>query len=122
MVDLEDVEAGVGVAVGEGVEACTEEDVLGDSVGDGLGERVFGVAAAGDHEGAEGDGVGTLFEVGVAAGCAVELFGVGAEDGDGDGVSEDEGMGVEELVRGSAQGHAESSTGWACVFHVKECR
>ena len=39
VVDLEDAEGGVGIAVGEGVEACAEEDVLGDAAGDGLGER-----------------------------------------------------------------------------------
>jgi hypothetical protein len=63
VVDLEDAEAGVGVAVGEGVEACAEEDVLGDTVADGLGELVFGVAAAGYKEGAEGYGEG-LVELG----------------------------------------------------------
>ena len=87
VVYLEDVEVWVGVAVGEGVEAGTEEDVLGDSVGDGLGEQVFGVAAAGYEEGAEGYGEG-LVELGGGAVDFGQVF--GAEDGDGDGVVEDE--------------------------------
>jgi len=107
VVDLEDAEGGVGVAVGEGVEACSEEDVLGDAASYGVGELIFGVAAAGDEEGAEGEGEG-LVELG---GGAVDFGKVGfAEDGDGDGVVEDEGRGVIELVGGSAESYAESGS------------
>jgi hypothetical protein len=54
---------GVGVAVGEGVEAGAEEDVLGYTVGYGVREIVLCIAAAGDQEGPEGDGEG-LVELG----------------------------------------------------------
>ena len=94
VVDLEDLEMRVGVAVGEGVEAGTEEDVLGDSAGDSPGEEVFGVTAAGDEEGAKSDGERARLVRGIAAGGAFDFGGVRAEDGDGDGVSEYERVGV----------------------------
>jgi hypothetical protein len=53
MVDLEDSKVRVGIAVSKGVEACTEENVLCDALGDGSGKVVFGVAAAGNEKGAE---------------------------------------------------------------------
>ena len=115
VVDLEDAEVGVGVAVGEGVEAGSEEDVLGDSVGDGCCELVLGVAAAGDDEGAEGGGEG-LVELG---GGLVEVGGVlGAEDGDGDGVFEDVGRGIVDLMGRSAESYAEGGAGWAGFLHA----
>ena len=104
VVDLEDAQVRVGVAVGEGVEAGAEQDVLGDAARDGLGEQVFGVTAAGDEEGAQADGEGARLVRGIAAGSAFDLGGVRAEDGDGDGVVEDEGRGVVELVGGAAHG------------------
>ena len=121
MVDLKDAEAGVGVAVGEGVEAGAEQDVLGDSVGDGFGQLVFGVAAARDEEGAEGDGERASFLARRWVGGAFDLRGVGTEDGDGDGVVEDEGWGVVELVGGAAESYAEGGTGWAGLHLNKEC-
>jgi hypothetical protein len=88
VVYLVDVQVWVGIAVGEGVQAGSEEDVLGYSVGDGPGEQVFGVAAAGYEEGAECDGEG-LVEL---SGGAVDFGKVfGAEDGDCYGVVEDDG-------------------------------
>ena len=106
----------MGVAVGEGVEAGSEEDVLGDSVCDGCCELVFGVAAAGDEEGAEGGGEG-LVEFG---GGFLEVGGVlGAEDGDGDGVFEDVGRGIVDLMGRSAQGYAEGGAGWAGFLHSR---
>jgi hypothetical protein len=53
MVDLEDAKVRVGIAVSEGVETCTEENVLRGAPGDGSSKVVFGVAAAGDEKGAE---------------------------------------------------------------------
>ena len=116
MVDLEDAEVGVGVAVGEGVEAGSEEDVLGDSVCDGCCKQVLGVAAAGDDEGAKGGGEG-LVEFG---GGFLEVGGVlGAEDGDGDGVFEDVGRGIVDLMGRAAQSYAESGAGWAGFLHSR---
>jgi hypothetical protein len=89
--------------VGEGVEACSEKDVLCDALGNGAGERVFGVAAAGDEERAKGNRERTVRTRGRAA----KLFTISiAENGDGDRVVEDEGRSIVELVRGAAQGHA----------------
>jgi hypothetical protein len=53
MVDLEDAKVRVGIAVSEGVEARTEENVLRNALGDGSSKVVFGIAAAGDEKGAE---------------------------------------------------------------------
>ena len=88
VVDLEDAKLRVRVAVGEGVEACSEENVLCDALSDGVRERVFGVAAAGDEEGAEGDGERTVG----TGGCAAKLFTIRfAKDGNGDWVVENKG-------------------------------
>jgi hypothetical protein len=81
---------------------------------DGFGEFVFGVAAAGDEPGAK-DEVGGVVEV-VPGGFEFGP-GFGAEDGDGDGVGEDEGRGVVELVAGSAEGYAASGAGWFGGVH-----
>jgi hypothetical protein len=114
VVDFEDAKVRVRVAVAKGVEACSEEDVLGDSVCDGVGERVFGVAAASDEEGAEGDGEG-LVEFG---GGAVDLGKVfPAEDGDGDGIVKDEWLRVVELVRRATQSDPKCGSGGASFFH-----
>jgi hypothetical protein len=113
MIDLEDAERRVGIAVGEGVEAGAEQDVLVDSAGDGLGEKVFGVAAAGDEEGAQADGERARLAVWIAARGALDLGGVRAEDGDGDGVVEHQRLGVVELVGGAAHGDTERGARWA---------
>jgi hypothetical protein len=55
VVNLKDSQLWVRIAMSEGVEACAEEDVLGDAAGDGGGELVLGVAAAGYEEGAEAE-------------------------------------------------------------------
>jgi hypothetical protein len=84
VVNLKDAEAWVRVAVGEGVEARAEQDVLGGVEGV---EGVFGVEAAGDEEGPQADGVGAVRALRGAA----EFFGVGgAEDADGERVLEDD--------------------------------
>ena len=114
VVDFEDAKVRVRVAVGEGVEACTEEDVLGDSVCDSVGERVFGVAAARDEEGAEGDGEG-LVESGGGAVDFGEVF--AAEDGDGDRIVKDEWLRVVELMRRATQSDPKCGSGGASFFH-----
>ncbi len=122
VIHLEDAEVRVVVAVGKGVEARAEEDVLGDGLirfaHDCLGEEVFGVAAAGDQKGAEGDGEGAGFKGWIESGSAGKFFRMSAEDGDGDGVFEDEGACIVELVGGSAKGHAKSGAGGARFLHL----
>ena len=102
------------IAMRECVEASAEKNVLRDAISDGVGERVFGVAAARDEEGAECDGEG-LVQLGCGLVNLGEIF--RAEDGDGDGVVEDEGLRVVKLMRGAAHGYAESGAGWAGVLH-----
>ena len=108
-VDFKDAELGEGVAAGEGIEARAEDHVLAQAGGDGLGEMVFGVAAAGGHEAAEvaGHGVGSAFEIALIA---------GADEADGDGIVEDGRM-VHELVRGAADGDAECGAAGFAVLH-----
>ena len=112
MVDLEDVELGPGIAIGEGVESGAEEDVLADSAGDGAGEVIFGVAAAGDEVRSHGDR-----EWPIMRGGAVKLLGVGfSEKRNSDWVVEDQGL-VVKLVRGTAEGDAERGAGWDGLLH-----
>ena len=75
-----------------------------DAIGDGVGERVFGVAAPRDKKGAECDGEGF-----VQLRCGPMDFGkiFRAKDGDGDGVVEDERLRIVKLMRGAAHGYAE---------------
>jgi hypothetical protein len=103
VVDLEDAKMRIRVAVGERVEACSEQDVLRNTLGNGVSEVVFSVTAAGDEEGAKADGERTVR----TGGRATKLFGIGGpEDGDGDRVIEDKRLSVVELVCGATQGHA----------------
>ena len=114
VVDLEDAKLRIRVAVSEGIEACTEKNILRNTLGNGAGKHVFGVATACDEEGAKGDGERTVR----AGGRATKLFGIGgSEDGDSDGIVENEWRRIVELVRGATQGHAKGSSGWACVLH-----
>ncbi len=79
-----------------------------------LRERVFGVAAASDEEGAKGDGEG-LMEFGGGAVDFGEVF--TAEDGDGYRVVKDKRLRVVKLVRGATQGYAEGGSRWTGVLH-----
>jgi len=108
-IDLEDVERGERVAVGEGVESCAEDDVLGDAASDGEGELIFSEAAAGGHEATEvlGDGMAGALEIACVA------FG---DEGKRDGVVEDAGL-LHELVSGTADGDAEGGSAGLAVFH-----
>ena len=53
MIDLEQTQRGIGVAVCESVQSRAEQDVLRYSTLDRLREHVFSVAAAGDEKGAQ---------------------------------------------------------------------
>jgi len=114
VVDLKDAKVRVRVAVGEGVEACTEENVLRDSLGDGGGEQVFGVSAAGDKKSAKPDREGLLQFGDGLVNFGKELL---TEYRDGDGVVEDEGWRVVELMRGAAHSDTESGSGREALLH-----
>ena len=107
----------MGIAEGEGVEASAEDHVLGGSIFYGVCELFFRVTAAGDEEGAQGDGEWARLVGGIAAGSALDLGGVWAEDADGEGIGEDERRGVEELMRGAAHGNAEGGVRGARFLH-----
>src|SRR5579871_2712184 len=114
MIDLED--GGVAVcgwwAIGGGVEACAEYDVLADAAGNCAGELIFGVAAAHDHVGANTFSDARLEDFGVF----VNFGDVVADDWDGQGIVEDFGV-VEELMSSAAKGHAECGAAWGEFFH-----
>src|ERR1700678_2686873 len=67
VVDLEYSQARIRITVGEGIESCTEDNILPYSVRDGVSKFILGVAAARRHESTEGTGK------------SVVLFGVGLE-------------------------------------------
>jgi hypothetical protein len=104
VVDLEDAKVGVRVAVSEGVEAGSEKNILRNALFDGARESVFGVAAAGDEEGAKADGERTVR----TGGRAAKLFCIGAsEDRNSDGIVENERRRIVELMRRATQSYAE---------------
>ena len=114
MINLEDAKVRVRVAVSEGVETCTEKNILRDALRDRSGKIVFGIAAAGDEEGPKANGKGTVG----TRGSAMKLFSVGvAEDWDSYRILEDKRLGVVELVCGATQSHAECSSRWAGILH-----
>lgn len=116
VVDLEDANVRVRIAISEGVEPRAEDEVLADAiVRMRCGERVFRDARAGHHEGAEGGGEGALFLV---RGASEFLRVLGAEDADSERIVEDEGMLVVELVRSTAEGYAECRAGWLGFGHA----
>jgi hypothetical protein len=50
MIDLEDAQIGVRIAIGEGVEAGAQNNELAHAALDGRGDRAFGEAGAGGDE------------------------------------------------------------------------
>lgn len=114
VIDLKDAEGGRAVTEREGIEAGAKKDVLGGAVRYGSGEGVFGEARPGDDKGAKGVGVGAVG----AGGCALELRGVdGAEDGDGERVGKDKGVGIDELMGRAAEGDAKGGARWRGAVH-----
>jgi hypothetical protein len=114
VVHLEDAKLRIRVAVSEGIKACTEKNILRNTLGNGAGKRVFSVATACDDEGAKGDGERTVR----TRGSATKFFSVGvAEERDGYGIIQDKRLGVVELVRSTTESHAKCSSRWAGILH-----
>src|SRR5579872_4790454 len=112
MVDLEDMQFGVRIAVGERIEACAQNHKLSDSLRDGLGQFVFGITAAGSHEGAEGARKSmVLFRVGTKV-----LRGFRADNAQGKRIVEHSGM-VMELMGGAANGYALGGAAEVAFLH-----
>ena len=84
------------IAIGEGVEAGAEDDVLRDAGGDGVGETIFDIAAARGHESPE------IARHGVHGPLEI-AFEAGAEQWHGNGIVEDRRM-VGQLMGGAADG------------------
>ena len=120
VVDLEDAKVWVRVAVSEGVEAGTEKDILRGALFDGESESVFGVAAAGDEEGAKADGERTVR----TGGRAAKLFCIGvSENRNSDGIVENEWRRIVELVGRATQSYAECcSRGSRGLHRFYKCR
>ena len=108
MVHLEDAQVGEGVAVGEGVQASAEQDVLRYSVFDAKGERVFCVSRARDEEGAEHLGTGTL--------GGAKLLRMWPKDSFSERVVKDERR-VDGLMGSATECDAQSSAGWTRFLH-----
>jgi hypothetical protein len=103
VIDLKHVKAGVWVAMGKGVEARTEKNVLPDSLMNCIGEFVFGVAVAGDEPGAHREG-GPIVD---GSGGFLQQRTIDfAQNGDGDGIVEYKRMRVVDLMRCPADGNA----------------
>src|SRR5579863_3500737 len=112
MIDLEDAEVRIWIAIGEGVESGTEDDELSDSAADGEREFVFGEASADGHEGAHvtsrrGQPVGDSRE-------RARHF--ASDDAHGKGVVEHL-RAVKELVRGAASRDTQGSSAGAAFNH-----
>jgi hypothetical protein len=78
MIDLEDMQRGGGIAIGKRIESGAEDDVLGDTGGEGGLQRVLGIAVAAGEERADRGEPGILQGAG------------GRYDGNGEGVFKDE--------------------------------
>jgi hypothetical protein len=114
MVDLEDAKIWKRIAVREGIETGTEQDVLGHAARDGLGQQVFRVTATRDEEGSKGNRE-RLAELCCGAFDLGQVF--TAKDGNGDGIVEDERLRIVKLMCGSPHGDTEGGAGWAGGFH-----
>jgi len=55
VIDLEDVQPRKWIAISEGVETGTQQDILSHSACHGLGEQVFCITAARHHKGSQRD-------------------------------------------------------------------
>jgi hypothetical protein len=100
--------------VSEGIEACTQKNILRNTLGNGASKRVFSVATACDDEGAKGDRERTVRP----GGRATELFGISSpKNGDSNGIVENKWRRIVKLVCGATQGNAKCSSGWTGVLH-----
>ena len=113
-VNFKDAERRVRIAIGEGVEPGTENDVLRDAVCNGFSEEVFCVAASDSHKGAEvaRDRMRGALKIALEA---------EAKERKDDGIVEDE-RPLHELMRGAADGDAERGAAGLAVLHAFECR
>jgi hypothetical protein len=118
VIDLENAKVRVRVAMSEGVEPCTEKDILLSALLDGASEVVFGVAAPCDKECAKGDGERTVR----TGGRAMKLVRVrGSENWDSDGIVENKWRRIVDLVRSATQGYAKCSSRGNSRLHRSKC-
>jgi hypothetical protein len=109
-IDFEDADLRKRVAIGEGVEAGSEDHVLPDAAGHRLGEMILGVAAARGHEGAEVAAHGVD--------CTLDVVLVpGADQAQSDGVIEHRGR-IGDLMGSATNGHAQRGSAWFAGLHT----
>ncbi len=108
-IDFEDAERRKWIAIGEGVKARAENDVLRDTLRHSLGETVFRIAAAHGHKGTKGACEWLHFLLAI-------VFKACAEKRDSDWIVENRRL-VEDLMDGAAAGHAECSLACATSLH-----
>src|SRR6202047_824837 len=102
------------IAIGKSIEPRAEDDILSYTVSDRTGEFVFGVAAAGRHECAEGAGESVvLFRIGSKIVCSL-----GADDPQSERVVENFGL-IQQLVRGPANRHPMRSLAEFAFLHFQ---
>ena len=118
MVDLEDAQLGIWVTMRKGVQTSAKQDILRNASGNSVRKIVFSVAITGDQKRAKSDGE---WPVGTCRRTAKLLRIRVAEDGNGDGVVEDQGSCVVKLMRGSAESNAEGSSRWTGGLHLCQC-
>jgi hypothetical protein len=115
MVDLEDAQVWVWIAVREGIQACAKQHILFDLALYSDAKVVFGITAAPDDVSAHGGRIRTVWPKRRSA----YLLCIGsAEDRHGNGVIENERI-VEELMGSAAQSDSECGAGWGRVLHYK---
>ncbi len=103
VIDLKHLKARVWVAMGKGIEARTEKNVLPDSLMNCIGEFVFGVAVAGDEPGAHREGRSVVDgSCGFLQQRTIDF----AQNEDGDGIVEYKRRRVVDLMRCPADGNA----------------
>src|SRR5215813_32315 len=116
MIYLEDFQLIVEIAIGEGVESCTENHILIYACSDGGSELFFCVAAARNHESAHctRKRMVVLLRFSQNAGRSLR-----AEDGNGDGIGQHQWLLIEDLMDGAAAGNTERSFAWVAFLHSR---
>src|ERR1700722_6759907 len=100
MIDFEHTQPRMRIAIGKSIESRAEDNILSYPVRAGPREFVFGIAAAGRHECAEGAGESVmLFRIGSKIVC-----GLSADDPQSERIVENSGL-IQQLGRGAADRH-----------------
>jgi hypothetical protein len=114
VINFEHTQPRMRIAIGKSIESRAEDNILSYTVSDGPREFVFGVAAAGRHECAEGAGESVvLFRIGSKIVC-----GLSADDPQSERIVENFGL-IQQLVRGPANRHPMRSLAEFAFLHFQ---